>query len=74
MWKNLEKPVMQNNTNKYLKELSAEEIEIYEWVAGDTLQALGYTLNSELKHPELVRAEAVIRYNEENAERKNNSC
>lgn len=70
MWKNLEKPVMQDNTNKYLKELSAEEIEIYEWVAGDTLRALGYRLSSELKHPELMSAEAIIRYNQENAERK----
>ncbi|MCC6289535.1 MAG: sulfotransferase [Chitinophagaceae bacterium] len=70
MWKNLEKPVMQNNTNKYLKELSAEEIEIYELVAGDTLQALGYTLNSKLQHPELISADAILRYDEENKERK----
>lgn len=70
MWKNLEKPVMQNNTNKYLKELSAEEIEIYEWVAGDTLQALGYQLSSTLNHPELISAEAIQRYNEQNKESK----
>ncbi|MBX2924978.1 MAG: sulfotransferase [Chitinophagaceae bacterium] len=70
MWKNLEKPVMQHNTNKYLKELSAEEIEIYEWVAGDTLQALGYALSSRLLHPELVSPEAVLRYGEENKEKK----
>lgn len=70
MWKNLQKPVMQNNTNKYLKELSAEEIEIYEWVAGDTLQALGYTLSSRLQHPELMKAEAIQQYDGENKERK----
>ncbi|MBX3254836.1 MAG: sulfotransferase [Chitinophagaceae bacterium] len=70
MWKNLQKPVMQNNTNKYLTELSAEEIEIYEWVAGDTLQALGYTLSSRLQHPELMNPAAIQRYDEENKERK----
>lgn len=70
MWKNLEKPVMQDNTNKYLKELTEEEIEIYELIAGDTLQALGYTLSSKLQHPELVGAEAIARYDAENKERK----
>lgn len=70
MWKNLEKPVMQHNTNKYLKELSAEEIEIYEWVAGDTLQALGYRLSSALSHPALVSEGAILQYNEENNARK----
>lgn len=70
MWKNLEKPVMQDNTNKYLKELSAEEIEIYELIAGDTLQALGYALSSKLQHPELINDEAVAQYDAENKERK----
>ncbi|MBN8788991.1 MAG: sulfotransferase [Terrimonas sp.] len=70
MWKNLEKPVMQNNTNKYLKELSAEEIEMYELVAGNTLQVLGYSLSSKLQHPEWLSADAILRYDEENKERK----
>ncbi|MGN6495368.1 MAG: sulfotransferase family protein [Agriterribacter sp.] len=70
MWKNLEKPVMQGNTNKYLKELSVDEIEIYELIAGDTLQALGYTLSSKLRHPELISTEAIARYDAENKERK----
>lgn len=70
MWKNLEKPVMQHNTNKFLKELSAEEIEIYELVAGDTLQSLGYTLHSALQHPELLNTDALTKYDEENSERK----
>ncbi|MGN6440223.1 MAG: sulfotransferase family protein [Agriterribacter sp.] len=70
MWKNLEKPVMQDNTNKYLKELSTEEIEIYEWMAGDTLQALGYALSSKLQHPGLINADVVAGYDAENKERK----
>lgn len=70
MWKNLEKPVMKNNTNKYLKELSSEEIEIYEWVAGSTLQALGYTLARKLQNPDLISEAAIQTYNNENEERK----
>jgi sulfotransferase family protein len=42
MWANLSKPVMADNFNKYKKELTEEEIRIFEIVAGDTLAALGY--------------------------------
>ncbi len=44
MWNNLVKPVIKNNTNKFPKELSSEEIEIFERVAGRTLIKLGYEL------------------------------
>lgn len=67
MWKNLEKPVMKENTQKFLKELSADEIEIFEWVAKDTLVALGYPLYSSLSQPSLVSAEMIRLYQEENA-------
>lgn len=70
MWKNLEKPVMQDNTKKYLKELNEKEIEIYEFVAGDTLQALGYELSSKLNHSEWISADAILTYDEENKQRK----
>ncbi|TND09521.1 MAG: sulfotransferase [Bacteroidetes bacterium] len=46
MWGNLVKPVMKDNTNKFLRELSAEDIAIFESVAGETLQKLGYTLHA----------------------------
>ncbi len=32
MWQNLEKPIISNNTGKYLKELRQEEIEIFELI------------------------------------------
>lgn len=67
MWKNLEKPIMKDNTQKFLKELSADEIEIYEWVAKDTLAALGYPLYSSLSNPSLISAEAIRQYDLENA-------
>lgn len=67
MWKNLEKPIMKDNTQKFLKELPAEEIEIYEWVAKDTLTALGYPLYSSLSNPSLISAAAIQHYSQENA-------
>lgn len=70
MWKNLEKPVMKDNTQKFRKELSEEEIEIFEWVAGDTLQALGYPLYSRKENPALVSETAIAGYLALNAERK----
>jgi uncharacterized lipoprotein YajG len=42
MWKNLKKPIIRNNSNKYKKELSREDIEIFEKVAGSTLIEYGY--------------------------------
>lgn len=71
MWKNVEKPIMKDNSNKFLSELSADEIEIFEWISGDTLQALGYPLYSALNHPELVQPEAIAHYLKENEGRKN---
>lgn len=44
MWSNVAKPILKNNTRKFLNELSSEEIAIFESVAGDTLQKLGYEL------------------------------
>ncbi|WP_165940118.1 sulfotransferase family protein [Dyadobacter psychrotolerans] len=42
MWQNVVKPVLSDNHNKFLKELSEEDILIFEQVAGDTLEKLGY--------------------------------
>jgi hypothetical protein len=44
MWQNVVKPVLADNHNKFLKELSEEDIRIFERVAGDTLEKLGYQL------------------------------
>lgn len=43
MWVNVSKPIF-SNSKKYLNELTQEEILIFETVAGDTLEKLGYTL------------------------------
>lgn len=44
MWKNIEKPILSNNTKKYLAGLSREEIAVFECVAGKSLASLGYEL------------------------------
>lgn len=42
MWTNLTKPVMHDNANKFLREMAADDIRIFESVAVDSLVALGY--------------------------------
>lgn len=42
MWQNVVKPVLSDNHDKFLRELSEEDILIFEQVAGDTLEKLGY--------------------------------
>lgn len=44
MWENVEKPIIANNFNKFKKGLSPEDILLFEQVAGDTLEKLGYSL------------------------------
>ncbi len=70
MWSNLEKPIMTNNTNKFLKEFKGDELEIFELVAGDTLTALGYKLYAPELHAQLLLAENVERYTNQNTEKK----
>ncbi|MFT3703700.1 MAG: sulfotransferase [Agriterribacter sp.] len=70
MWKNLEKPIIKDNTKKFLKELSEEEIAIFEAVAKDTLTALGYPLYQSLYSKDLLSPEAIAGYNEENKKLK----
>ena len=42
LWSNVSRPVDQSNCAKFLKELSPQEIELFEEVAGDSLDALDY--------------------------------
>lgn len=42
IWGNVSKPVMTDNSNKFLREMNAEDIRLFELVAGDALDALGY--------------------------------
>ena len=42
LWGNVTKPIMKQNTKKFLQQATEEEIMIFELVAGDVLDALGY--------------------------------
>ena len=42
LWHNVTKPIMKQNTRKFLNEASEEEVKIFELVAGDVLDELGY--------------------------------
>ncbi len=42
IWGNVAKPLMTNNSNKFLREMSADDIRLFELVAGNSLDALGY--------------------------------
>jgi hypothetical protein len=42
LWSNVVNPVMKDNTKKFLREMKAEDIKIFESVAGPVLDALGY--------------------------------
>jgi hypothetical protein len=42
LWENLTRPIIRDNSQKFLKDLSVEDIRIIEAVAGDCLDALGY--------------------------------
>ena len=42
LWGNVTQPIMKKNTQKFLSQATDEEITIFELVAGDVLDALGY--------------------------------
>ena len=72
MWSNVTKPILKDNTNKFLRELSSEDIAIFESVAGDLLLQLGYSLctPSDLLRDSFSDREMVL-FNEENIRLKN---
>lgn len=45
-WENLSNPIMSDNKGKFLQELSEREIAIFESVAGDILDLLGYPIST----------------------------
>jgi hypothetical protein len=42
LWGNVVKPIMADNTRKFLREAGEADIRVFELVAGDALDALGY--------------------------------
>lgn len=70
MWSNLEKPIISDNTNKFLKEFTDIDLEVFELVAGDTLSKLGYPIYTSMNNKDLLSEEAIKKYTEENASLK----
>ena len=72
MWQNLEKPIMSDNKGKFHKELSPQEIEIFELIAHDVLTELNYPLYTDLNNTALIAHHAVEEYDSENRALKAN--
>lgn len=72
MWQNLEKPIMSNNKGKFHKELSPQDIEIFELLSSDVLKQLKYPLATDLSKSELIAPDAVEKYDLENKLLKKN--
>ncbi|MCK5137977.1 MAG: sulfotransferase [Bacteroidales bacterium] len=66
MWQNLSQPIMAWNYNKYLKELTAQEIRVFEIVAGETLERLGYTVTSDYKNAVEIEEHDIEAYSLQN--------
>lgn len=61
LWSNLTKPVMADNSKKFLQEMSDDEIRIIETVAGDLMDQLGYARC-------VVQAGEEVQYNQQQIE------
>jgi hypothetical protein len=66
MWINLTKPIIHNNYGKFLTELSDEELEIFELVAGDVLQRLDYKNITMRTNFDMLAPSCINRYAIEN--------
>ena len=50
--------------------MTSDEIELFEWIAKDTLTELGYPLYSTVSNKSLISKESIEWYDKENAELK----
>lgn len=72
MWINVIKPILKENTQKFLRELPYEDIAIFESVAGQTLQKLGYRLYTVAKQKKNnFTPEEILFFTNENIRLKN---
>jgi hypothetical protein len=70
MWENVEKPVIADNYNKFKRELSPEDILIFEQVAGDTLEKLGYSCTFQQISDHVFTSEEIQSFSEINKKLK----
>ena len=66
MWENVEKPVMKDNTGKYKSEFSHFDLQLFERIAGDTMDRLAYKREiSDMERVEM-KPEHLEDFNQEN--------
>lgn len=70
MWGNLSKPIITDNSGKFLNSFTGHELEIFELIAGDTLKKLGYPLYTSQTSHHYIADEAVEAYRLENQDLK----
>ncbi len=73
MWENLTKPIMKDNTGKFLKEMTRKDLVIYESVAGDMLERLGFQLITPPEERQTFTKEQIMVFDAENAALKEES-
>lgn len=66
MWSNLEKPIISDNTRKYLREFKDNDLDIFELVAGEVLTQLDYERHVPVPDQDLVEATRLKEYDKEN--------
>ena len=66
MWENLSKPVMASNKEKFLRELSPDQLSVFEQVAGDVLSELGYRRVTSVRTGESFSQEQLDFFSKEN--------
>ena len=70
MWQNLSQPIMAGNYDIYLKELTPEEIRIFEIVAGDILEKLGYAITFDYNNMPEIKQDDIEAYSLQNSQMK----
>jgi len=71
LWENVTKPIMKNNSRKFLAQTSEEDLRIFESVAGTSLDELGYDRVLVQKGEEVqFSADQIAAFDAENARLK----
>ncbi|MBS1593979.1 MAG: sulfotransferase [Bacteroidetes bacterium] len=70
MWENVAKPIMKDNSGKFLKEMSHEDLVIYESVAGDMLERLGFELTTRPEERRVFSEKELAIFDAENTQLK----
>lgn len=70
MWRNVAKPVVKDNTHKYIKYLTEEDVYVIEAVAGDVMKQLGYDLQNTINPAHTFSKQQIDFFEHENTRLK----